>query len=276
MSQLEAPRRLRGRIVEHRRVAPGAGILRFALDGPAPRFAPGQFVQLRTWSGVDPLLGRPFSLLDQGREPGGGEWLSILYQVEGRATSLMGEARTGEPVTAVGPLGRPFTLPARPGPAVIVAGGVGIPPFLLLVRALRAAGREALVLLGARRAERLYLREELAAEGATVRVATEDGSLGRRGWVTELLQEELRARGAGGIGALYACGPSGLLKAVIRLGQEAGVPGQVSLERMMACGFGVCFTCVCPLLAPDGGYRNKRTCLEGPVVPLADLPPEGW
>lgn len=269
--ELDLPRRLRGAIVEQRHIAPGAGILRFQVEGPVPRFAPGQFVQLRTWGAVDPLLGRPFSLLDQGPD-----WLSVLYQVEGRATGLMAEVRPGERVTAIGPLGKPFTLPGRPGPAIVVAGGVGIPPFLLLVRALRAAGREALVLLGARRAERLYLREELAAEGATVAVATEDGSLGHRGYVTELLQKELERRGAANTGALYSCGPSGLLKAVVRIGQAAGVPGQVSLERMMACGFGVCFTCVCPLKAPDGGYRNKRTCLEGPVVSLADLPSEGW
>ncbi len=272
---LSPPRELTAALLEHRPVAPDAGVLVLGVEGELPRFAPGQFLQLRGWGGVDPLLSRPFSILDQSAR-GERPWLSVLYQVHGRGTALLGALRPGDRCLGVGPLGKPFTQPTREGPALIVAGGVGIPPFLLWVRALVAAGREAVVLLGARDAAHLYLREELAAAGAHVAVATEDGSAGTQGRVTELLTAELEARGPGAIGALYACGPEGMLQAVAAIARRAGVPGQLSLERMMACGYGVCFTCVCRLAGPDGRYKNVRTCLDGPVVDLARLPEAAW
>lgn len=271
---LAAPVELAGEVLAHERIAPDAGVVRFAVPGPAPTFAPGQFLQLRAWESVDPLLGRPFSLLDQGRGDDARSWLSVLYQVHGRGTARLGRLTPGEGVWALGPLGRPFAPPTRPGPALVVAGGVGIPPFLLVVRDLVARGVETVVLLGARDAAHLYLRAELAAAGAEVRLATEDGSAGRRGLVTDLLEGELAARGPAGVGAVYTCGPEGMLRAVVRIAQRAGVPGEASLERLMACGFGVCFTCVCRLRGPDGDLRNRRTCLDGPVVAIDALPGE--
>jgi dihydroorotate dehydrogenase electron transfer subunit len=272
---LATPVELRGEVREHRRLTDFAGVVTFGFAGEIPRFGPGQFLQLRVWDAIDPLLNRPFSILDQGLDAQG-SWLSVLYQVEGRGTRLIRECRPGQGATILGPLGRPFALPQRPGPAVIVAGGVGIPPFLLVVRELVAAGREARVLLGARDASRLYLRDELAAAGATVRVATEDGSEGHQGYVTALLEEELARDGPQAVGAVYTCGPEGMLQAVVRIAQAAGVPGQASLERYMACGFGVCFTCVCKLRQADGSFKNKRTCLAGPVIAIEDLPAGEW
>lgn len=278
-----APRSFEGVVLDNERVASDAGVLRFRIDGAPPAFGPGQFVQLRGWGACDPILGRPFSLLDQGAstsrpsppglEPGPTSWLSILWQVHGRGTGLLSRLRAGDAVSATGPLGRPFAPPGRPGRAVIVAGGVGIPPFLLTVRALVATGREALVLLGARDAEHLFLADELRAAGAEVRVATEDGSRGTKGRVTVLLEDELKARAAE-TGAVYTCGPEPMMKAVVKLGRAHGVPGQASLERVMGCGFGVCFTCVCKLRAADGQFKNQRTCLAGPVVSFDDLPPD--
>jgi dihydroorotate dehydrogenase electron transfer subunit len=276
--RLERPRELTGVVVENRPVARDAGVLRFRVTspGPMPAFAPGQYLQLRAWTGVDPLLGRPFSILDQGDGPEG-PWLSVLYQVFGRGTALMAGARAGDPVHAVGPLGRPFQAPGRPGPALVVAGGVGIPPFLMVVRELVAEGREAVVLLGARDRAHLYLEDELREAGAAVRVATEDGSRGVKGRVTVLLEEELGARGAANVGAVYTCGPEGMLHAVVGVARRHGAPGQASLEKLMACGIGVCFTCVCRLRAKDGRVKNQRICLAGPVVSFADLPDdEGW
>lgn len=276
-ASLERPRELPGVVVENRRLTRDAGVLRWRVAADAPRFAPGQFVQLRTWGGIDPLLARPFSLLDQGQGPDG-PWLSVLYQAHGRGTELMLHAEPGAPVSATGPLGKPFQPPSRPGPALIVAGGVGIPPFLMVVRELVAEGREAVVLLGARDAERLYLEEELRAAGAIVRVATEDGSKGLKGRVTALLDEELTRRGPERVGAVYTCGPEGMLHAVVKLARARGAPGQASLEKLMACGMGVCFTCVCKLRAKDGKLKNTRICLAGPVVSFADLPDDdaGW
>jgi len=272
---LARPSELAGVVVEHRKVAPDAGILRIRTDAPAPAFVPGQFLQVRLWERDDPLLGRPFSILDQGSDADG-TWLSLLYQVMGRGTRLMASAREGDPLLAVGPLGRPFSPPTRPGVALVVAGGVGIPPFLLLVRQLVADGREVTVLLGARDTPHLYLREELEAAGARVRLSTEDGSLGFHGRVTAILEEELDAVGPEQVGAIYTCGPEGMLEAVVTIAKARGVPGQASLERSMACGYGVCFTCVCRLKRGDGSFHNTRTCLDGPVVDMDRLPDSDW
>lgn len=275
---LDAPSRdVRGRVVSNERVAPDALVLRFEDAGEAPplSYAPGEFIQVSAWSG-DPLLRRPMSVLDSGSERGRG-WASFLYQTTGRGTRILAGLRPGDPIKALGPLGNRWTPPGRAGAVVCVAGGVGVAPFLVWVRRLRAEGREVVVLLGARDASRLYLRRDLEAEGAVVRCATDNGEVGTKGLVTKLLEEEIAARGPSGIARLYACGPEPMLKAVHAIARAREVPGEVSLERRMACGFGVCFTCVCKIVDPATGVaRQKRTCLSGPVVDMSLLPANDW
>ncbi len=256
----------KARVAGNERVAPDAWVLRF--EGDVPAFAAGEFIQVTGWE-REPLLRRPMSVLDSG--PG---WASFLYQTTGRGTKLFAQLRAGDSIRALGPLGNAFSEPARPGPALIVAGGVGVAPFLMLARRFRAEGRETIVLLGARDASRLYLERVFAALGVPVRCATENGEKGTKGFVTALLDAEIRSRGAAAIGRVYTCGPEPMLRAVHDLARKHGVPGEASLERRMACGFGVCFTCVCPLLdAKTGTYRNRRTCLDGPVVDFDRLAP---
>lgn len=269
--ELSAPAEILGTITEHTRVAADAGILRFQTESKAPRFGPGQFFQLCPWQGSDPLLGRPFSILDQGDD-----WISVLYQVMGRGTAMLADLRVGDTAKLIGPLGKPFAAPTRPGPILIVAGGVGIPPFLLVVRDLIAKGREAVVLLGARDEAHLYLRDAMTAEGARVLLATDDGSVGHKGFVTEILEQELARLGADSVGGIYTCGPEGMMHAVVKIARAAGVPGQASMERHMACGYGVCFTCVMKIKQPDGSLHNTRTCLQGPVIPFDRLPDAEW
>jgi dihydroorotate dehydrogenase electron transfer subunit len=254
---------VKGRVLSNERIAPDAFVLRYAAEpgGKELVFEPGEFIQVSGWE-REPLLRRPMSVLDAG--PG---WASFLYQVTGRGTRIFAGLRAGDPIRALGPLGNSFSEPAREGPALVVAGGVGVAPFLMFARRLHASGREVTVLLGARDATRLYLEKELAAEGARVLCATETGERGTKGYVTALLEEEIARRGAAAIARIYACGPEPMLRAVHAIARARGVPGEASLERRMACGFGVCFTCVCPLLdAKTGTYRNRRTCLDGPVV----------
>src|SRR5581483_336619 len=142
----------KGRVVSNERVAPDAFVLRY--EGDVPRFLPGEFIQVTGWE-REPLLRRPMSVLDAG--PG---WASFLYQVTGRGTRIFAGLRPGDSVRALGPLGNSFSEPSRPGPALIVAGGVGVAPFLMLVRRFAREGRESLVLLGAREASRLYLEAD--------------------------------------------------------------------------------------------------------------------
>jgi dihydroorotate dehydrogenase electron transfer subunit len=257
----------KGRVVSNEKIAPDAFVLRYAGDS-VPAFAPGEFIQVTGWES-EPLLRRPMSVLDAG--PG---WASFLYQVMGRGTRLFARLRTGDAVRALGPLGNHWSEPGREGAVLAVAGGVGVAPFLMLARQLVAKGREVVVLLGARDASRLYLEKELAREGARVLCATENGERGTKGFVTALLEEEIRARGPAGIARIYSCGPEPMLRAVHAIARKHGVPGEASLERRMACGFGVCFTCVCPMLdTKSGTYRNRRTCLDGPVVDFDRLDP---
>ncbi len=225
-----------------------------------PGFEPGQFVMLSPGargSGErdDPLLPRPMAVY---REDSGA--VEILYKIHGRGTALLADARAGQRVRMLGPLGRGFPLPEAGSRALLVGGGTGIASLYEL--ALRAAQRaEVSVLLGARSADDLMGREDFAALGVALRVATEDGSEGTHGRVTDLLREELGR----GPTPVYACGPTPMMRAASELAGAAGVTAYVSLENPMACGFGVCLGCAAPLA--EGGFA--LVCRDGPVFAAA-------
>jgi NAD(P)H-flavin reductase len=220
-------------------------------DGPVPQ--PGQFAMLaseRRWGGGDgerPYLARALSIA-RVRD---GEAQFLLEDV-GPGTRRLCELAGGERVWAVGPLGRGFTAPAQGRAAVLVGGGVGIAPLAILADTLGPA--VGAVLLG--------FRDGARAAGAALlagaRVATDDGSGGHHGPVTELLRRELDRVGDA---VVYACGPPGMLEGVRALCARRQTPAQLALEAGMACGFGACFGCAVP--TRDGGYA--RVCVDGPV-----------
>jgi dihydroorotate dehydrogenase electron transfer subunit len=162
-------------------------------------------------------------------------------------------------VDVVGPLGRPFPMPAPGTPALLVGGGYGAAALVGLAAALRDAGSPVLSVCGAASADRLSSVEELTALGEVL-VTTDDGSAGQRGWVTDAVGQVL-AR----VGVVYACGPMGMLRAVADAATAAGLPSYVAVEEAMACGIGVCMTCVLPVVGADGKTRFSRSCTEGPV-----------
>jgi dihydroorotate dehydrogenase electron transfer subunit len=235
-------------------------------DGPQPD--PGQFAMLAAaerWGGGEderPYLPRAFSiarwLADRRshRSPIGGEAHYLMEDV-GPGTKRLCELHAGEEVWALGPLGKGFTTPQDGRRALLVGGGVGIAPLAILQDGLEC---ETTVLLGFRDGQR--------AEGAALlqgaRVATDDGSAGRRGLVTGLLAEELERDAHA---TVYACGPARMLEAVRAICAAEGVPAQLALEAGMACGFGACFGCVVP--KRGGGYL--RVCVDGPVIDAAEL-----
>ncbi len=234
-------------------------LLRLADSGPAP--APGQFAMLagaERWGGGEdgrPYLPRALSYAGWRQ----GEALFVLEDV-GPGTRALCELAEDEQVLALGPLGRGFSAPPKGRRAILLAGGVGIAPILALRDALAEDGGEVTVLLGFRDGE----RARSAALFGDALLATDDGSAGRRGFVTELLAEELeREPGA----VIYACGPVAMLEAVRAIAQERELPAELALEAPMACGFGACFGCVVPLR--EGGY--VRVCLDGPVLDAALL-----
>lgn len=232
-----------------------------------PGSAPGQFAMLSPGATgaaprFDPLLPRPMAVYRAAPEPGGAE-VEILYKVGGRGTRLLADARPGERVRLVGPLGSGFALPAAGQRALLVGGGTGIASLHGLARAARARGPVA-VLLGARHEGELLGRADFAALGVDLRIATEDGSAGRRGLVTALLEEALAEPGAGGE-QVYACGPTPMMRAAAAIAAAHGRRCVVSLENTMACGFGVCLGCAVP--RAGGGFA--LVCRDGPVLDAA-------
>jgi dihydroorotate dehydrogenase electron transfer subunit len=207
----------------------------------------------------DPLLPRPMALY---RAAPCGDAVEILYKVSGRGTRLLADARPGDRVRLVGPLGTPFRLPDARERAVLAGGGTGIASLYELARRACERGPVA-VLLGARTAGDLMGRDDFAALGVDLRVATEDGSAGRRGLVTELLEDAL----AEGPARVYACGPTAMMRRAAALAASAGRLCSVSLENRMACGFGVCLGCAVP--RAGGGFA--LVCRDGPVFDAAGV-----
>ncbi|RKY65990.1 MAG: dihydroorotate dehydrogenase electron transfer subunit [Candidatus Latescibacterota bacterium] len=230
-------------------MGPSAFLLRMRAPAVAREAEPGQFVLLRVSTTYDPLLRRPFSICRTV-----GDEVEILYKVVGRGTSLLSEARPGDELEVMGPLGRGFMPPQ--GTPLLVAGGMGVAPLAFWAGKLRDMGHEPEVLLGAATSGELFGRKLLEDAGARVEVATEDGSEGFAGTVTELLGRVLEPSHH-----VYACGPRGMLRKVVALTEEMEVPCQISVEEVMACGVGACMGCA--VRAREGGYL--LVCRDGPV-----------
>ncbi|MGE5199197.1 MAG: dihydroorotate dehydrogenase electron transfer subunit [Rhodospirillaceae bacterium] len=244
------------------------------LDAPAIAAAglPGQFVMIRTAAGTDPLLRRPFSIFEILRDATGTpSGFSVMSKRIGPGTTRLYEAAVGDRLSVLGPLGRPFSVVPPPAEAWMVAGGVGLAPFATLTEALRRAGTTARLFYGGRTRADLFYLEWFESRGATLDLATEDGSLGSHGRVTAPLEAALRARAAGSPVTLYACGPEPMLKAVGRLARTYGCPSQLSTERIMGCGLGGCYSCVVRVRDAEGTPRFVRSCLNGPVFNGDDL-----
>ena len=225
-----------------------------------PAAWPGQFAMLSpgSVSGVrrdDPLLPRPMAVYRQTAVSAGESDVEILYKVEGRGTALLAEARAGEAVRIVGPLGQPFALPGPGTRSLVIGGGTGVASIYGLAA---AAGSDATVILGARSASDLMAKADFEALPADLEITTEDGSLGRTGRVTDPLADRLRDAPPDRV---YCCGPTPMMRACAELCAEAGVPCVVSLENNMACGYGVCLGCAAP--RAEGGFA--LVCRDGPV-----------
>ena len=232
-----------------------------------PGFDPGQFVMLSPGALADvarsdPLLPRPMAVYRQDREA---FEIEILFKRHGRGTALLADLLPGQRVRVVGPLGKGFSEPGAGERAVMVAGGTGVASVReLAARCAQRSGPGPRVLLGARSAVDLMGLADFEELEVSLEVATEDGSLGRRGLVTELLESELEA---GGSLRIYCCGPTPMMHRVAGIAEAAGQPCVVSLENPMACGFGVCLGCAAPLRA--GGFA--LVCRSGPVFSASDV-----
>jgi dihydroorotate dehydrogenase electron transfer subunit len=252
---------------------------RLVLRAPqiAPLIQPGQFAHVRVLPMKDALLRRPFSIFQVS-----GDTFSILYKTVGKGTDALARLGAGEELSVIAPLGHGFTVPKRGGETpLLVAGGYGMAAMYLLAQRSPLKG---IAFVGGRRRVDILCEKEFQALGWDVRVTTEDGSHGEKGLVTQPLLVELR-RSRGNVAQIkkskkgqslltsaptvrkvkiFACGPTGMLKAVGKIAGEFNVPAELSMDEHMCCGVGVCLTCVIPVKTGDG-WEYQRTCTEGPV-----------
>ncbi len=250
--------------------------IRLQCTDIARSIRPGQFVMVRLANGSDPLLGRPFALYDTVLDGNGQPFaIDVVYLVIGRVTAAMAAMQPGEQVAIWGPLGNGFRSFDAVGHVALVAGGIGQTPFLAYARDLlgtrghgdqpprRQAGRVSMY-YGVRSAELAAGVDDFRSAGCEVHMASNDGSIGHHGFVTELLRQHSK------LDFLVGCGPEPMLHALAALARDWNVPCDVSLETPMACGLGICFSCVAPVKSIDG-WDYKRVCVDGPVFDAAKL-----
>jgi dihydroorotate dehydrogenase electron transfer subunit len=287
-------------IIENVRLARDTYRLRFQAPLIARRILPGQFLMLRISGLNDPLIGRPLALYDTVLSSNGEpDSIDVVYLVKGKLTSRLWQMRAGQKLDVWGPLGNgfgsgalrtkysvqstqyslaPHRSPTRHSPAfhlLLVAGGIGQTPFLALAQealGLKKYGdppgtapraKKITLCYGTRTADYLAGLDDFGKLGIDVRIATDDGSRGHHGFVTDVLKQVLEANKEET--GIVCCGPEPMMRAVSQIALAAGVPCQVSLETPMACGIGICFTCVAKVRQEGGGWDYKRTCVEGPV-----------
>jgi dihydroorotate dehydrogenase electron transfer subunit len=270
-----SPFLVHGTLLENPRFGPSYHKMKIRAPIPYRDFEPGQFLMLRISDGPFPLLRRPFSIhsvADLG--PAGGSDIEILYKLVGRGTNSMATWRKGRKLDILGPLGRGFSLPSTPGTHFLVAGGIGVAGLFALGQRMRTLGHACFVFIGGKTKEHVLCVDDFKALGADVHVATEDGSMGFQGMISDMVKPVLgeHPKPSG----MFACGPVDMLKAIAELAHSQSIPCQVSLESRMACGLGTCLGCVIrvkgtsslrPGVPPlgQGGFPYERVCKEGPV-----------
>jgi len=263
-----------GKLIATRRVG-DYHHLTFAAPGVAELARPGQFVALAVGGDTSAnLLRRCFSIyrarpadMDSSIDalsPGGpdGATVDVVLAARGPGTRWLADLSVHDEVSIIGPLGRGFPLPAEPVACVLVGGGYGSAPLFWLAAALRERGCHVEMVLGAATRDRLFgvLEARGGADGVTV--TTDDGSEGVQGWVSDVLPGVIDRSGAE---IVYGCGPMAMLHSVTEVAAAHGAIAQVAVEESMACGIGVCMTCVMPVTGDDGVTRMVRSCVDGPV-----------
>ncbi len=213
---------------------------------------PGQFANLRV---AGKTLRRPISVCGFNREEG---WIRFVFEIRGEGTAILARMNEGDTLDILAPLGNGFAIDPTEK-AVFVGGGIGVPPLL---GASAPYGENATVLLGFRNMRAIILSDEFEANGADVRIATDDGSYGHHGFVTQLLAQRLDEAPCD---VIYACGPTPMLKLVAAEAEQRGIRCMVSLEERMGCGVGACLVCACKTKREDGSETYRHVCKNGPV-----------
>lgn len=256
------PLQVQGEVLSVRKVG-AYNALTVVAPGMAELAKPGHFVAVQVGGPESSmLLRRAFAIYEVKERGVYGGTVEFVFAVHGKGTAWLARRRPQDRIDLVGPLGKPFRLPASPVTATLVGGGYGSAPLLSLASSLRERGCRVDFVLGAGSVDRLFGQLEARRIAASTEITTDDGSMGRQGRVSDVLPALLDKTGSE---VVYACGPMAMLRAVTEIAGERGIPCQVAVEESMACGIGVCMTCVLPVVGDDGQTRMVRSCVEGPV-----------
>jgi dihydroorotate dehydrogenase electron transfer subunit len=234
-------------------------IIRLKSPVELPEIKAGNFAEIQIPNAPDVFLRRPFSILDVDYES---RLISFYIKAIGKGTRRLGELKAGEKVNLIYPLGNYYSIPEKATKVLIVGGGSGIAPFILLGKQLKKQNMEVTFLIGGRSKKDILLTDEFSKYGK-VAATTEDGTFGEKGLVT---QHSIFRSDIFPYEKVFTCGPDPMMKVVGKLATEKGVDCEVSMENMMACGFGVCLCCV-----TSTHKGNKRVCIEGPVFNVKEL-----
>lgn len=258
-----------GEILSHKKYGEHYHSLTIVSPDIGERVRPGQFVNIRCGENRASILRRPFSVYRVHKRGGWASTIEIVFDIRGPGTAHLSRLRGHSIVDLIGPSGRGFVLPKRRAHCLLVGGGIGAAPLFFLADELRNDGHRVDVILGARSSGLLLGAIEARRLASICRTTTEDGSAGDTGRVTDVLVETMERCETE---VVYACGPHPMLAAVSRVCMEQNVPVQVAVEELMACGYGVCMTCVMPLRRPQKKDESledatvyARSCTEGPV-----------
>ena len=257
----DGPIRVVAEVATRRRSGPYTTLVLAAAE-LAGRCRPGQFLEVAV-EAPGTLLRRPLSIARADSEASGIGTVEIVVGPDGVGSAWLAEVATGDTLDVIGPLGKAFPLPQRQASCLLVGGGYGAAPLHYLTEVLAPLGHRVDLIVGASSDATLLHSLEAKRLAHSLTVTTDDGSAGMQGRVTDAMPEAI-ARG--GTDVIYACGPNAMLAAVSALGARMDVPVRVALEERMACGLGICFTCVIPVRDRDGEVRMKRSCIDGPVM----------
>ncbi len=256
----DGPVRVRAEVVSRRRTGPYV-VLTIAAGEIARRAQPGHFVEVAV-EAPGTLLRRPLSIARTDRVSSGVGTIELVVGQDGIGSAWLADVAAHDALDLVGPLGRPFPLPKRAASCLLVGGGYGAAPLHYLTEVLVEAGHRVDLLVGAATESALLHSMEAKRLATSLHFTTDDGSAGVAGRVTDAMADIVRR---GGTDVIYACGPNPMLAAVSAAGGALGVPVRVSVEERMACGVGVCFTCVVPVRDRAGEVTMRRSCFDGPV-----------
>lgn len=236
----------------------------FAVDGLAAHCKPGNFVAISVGGPTSSMiLRRAFAIYRATMRSDGMGLLELVVAPMGSGSKWLASQQPGDVIDLIAPLGTAFGIPKDPVNALLIGGGYGSAPLFALAETLKQRGCRVDMVLGASTAGKIYAPLEGKRSVNSLTITTDDGSAGTTGRVSDVLPDLIKEHETD---VIYSCGPMAMLEAITKISQDFGVVHQCSVEESMACGIGVCMTCVLPVEGEDGLIRMTRTCIDGPVM----------